>query len=56
MMIVYQYTISLKWRNIKEWTQIGLTHLEQSNLDLHCFEYAILVCVCITLREFRQIE
>ena len=41
-------------RNKREWIQIWLPHVEQSDLCLHCFEFVNLVRVCITLGDFRQ--
>ena len=34
--------------------EIWLLHVEQTDLCLHCFEFEILVRVCIKLGDFRQ--
>ena len=48
--------ISLNWRSKREWIQIWLLHVEQTNLCIHCFEFEILVRVCIKLGDFRQTQ
>ena len=46
--------ISLNWRSKREWIQIWLLHVEQTDLCIHFFEFEILVFVCIKLGDFRQ--
>ena len=44
--------ISLNWRSKREWIQIWLLHVQQTDLCIHCFEFVILVRVCIKLGDF----